>query len=165
MTRADPSRRKCTEPHLSAAASERLSSASRMTEAMAMSTSPRRRALFADSVRPVGPERGRWAVRMMAASPSAVRPRAWRGSLRPSSAARLRSPAKVWRTPSPAVGVGRPAARWWWLIAFRSMARVDIERPSAARWTRYAATVSGSAGSDSSPSAPAQAQNRFQAPA
>ena len=72
VSRPDPSGRSSTSAHSSAAASERRSMASRMTEASATSTAPRSRAASGDSVRPVGPTRGAAAVARIAASASAV---------------------------------------------------------------------------------------------
>ena len=80
LIRAEPSCTKVTSRQRRLAASERLSSASLMTEAMAMSMSPRRRAVSSDSVRPVGPVRGSRAVPRTAASAAAVSPWAWRDS-------------------------------------------------------------------------------------
>ena len=59
VSRPVPSGRRSTSAHVSAAASERRSRASRITVMMATSMSPRRRAYAADSARPPGPVRGR----------------------------------------------------------------------------------------------------------
>ena len=81
-----PSLRSSTSPQVSAAASERLSSPSRIVEARAMSTLPRLRAAVLDSRRrPDGPRRGVRAVARMAARASPVNAAAWR-VVRPVSA-------------------------------------------------------------------------------
>ena len=59
VSRPVPSGWRSTSAHVSAAALERRSSASRITVTMARSMSPRRRACSAISVRPPGPVRGR----------------------------------------------------------------------------------------------------------
>ena len=97
VTLADPSLRNSTSAQVSAAASERRSMASRMTEMSATSTRPRRRAVRAPSVRPPGPVRRRWAVARIASSALAVRAAACLG-VRPSCAARRVSPRITRRT-------------------------------------------------------------------
>ena len=109
VTRADPSLRNSTSAQVSAAASERRSKASRMTDTSAISTSPRRRALLARSVRPPGPVRRRQAFARIAANPSSVSAAACLG-VRPSRAARRVSPRSTRRTPSLSAGFACPAS-------------------------------------------------------
>ena len=74
-----------------------------------MSTMPRRWAIFSDSVRPVGPERGWLAVARIAARWLAESPRACPGpDCTPDVAARRRSPRRTRATPAAWVGLSSP---------------------------------------------------------
>ena len=85
--------------------------ASRMTDAKAISTAPRRRAASGDSARPAGTRAGRGGRGPNRAQGFGGEP----GGLAPSDA----------------VGSGSPASMWAARIACRSMRRVASERPSS----------------------------------
>ena len=129
VSRPEPSPAASMSAQVSAAASERRSSASRIVRQSASSVRPRA----------VGGVLAAIAARAVSVSGLACR-------CAPPAASRL-SPAMVRRTPSLRVGSASPAAPCAAAIAARAIPRVEAPEPAAARSVRYSATVSARAGS------------------
>ena len=124
VSRPEPSSADSMSAQVSAAASERRSSASRIVRQSASSMRPRA----------VG-----GVLAAIAARAISVSGLAWRCA--PPATSRL-SPATVRRTPSLLVGSGSPAAPCAAAIAVIAVPRVEAPAPAAARSVRYAAMVS-----------------------
>ena len=138
-----PSSASAMSPQVRAAASSRLSKASRMTLQIAMSTRPRLRLVSTPSrrrrTRP--PDRCRQAVDRILSSASALSAAACCWTL---PICRTKPPSALF-TNSFAVGSGNPAARWAAPIAARRTLSVEALAVSAS-FAKCAATISGVAG-------------------